>query len=167
MKLKTVCVVLSLCLIYYVAGYCYPDTAVAMPVDVDMPLKSIHVTTSTCIKPDVDVFKNYIEYLDSSINRSERAQGWDCVDYSVDFIKDNPEWGIVTISKNARFQGRSHMVNYQFYDTTTMIVYDGLLDNLYYVCNWQWDMDYYHFWIDGSQPVRNYRYLLDNRDVVM
>ena len=114
-----------------------------------------------------DDLKDHFNYLNDTINRSERIGYWTCYDYSVDFAKNNPEWKIVTISKTQNFCPKSHMINYQFYDNITMIVYDGLLDNLYYINGWQYDYDYYHFWVDGSQPVRNYRFLVDNRDVVM
>ena len=107
----------------------------------------------------------YVESLEKTVNRSDRVDYWNCYDYSVDFEKNNPEWDCVTISKHRLFYGRSHMVNYLMYDNTTMIVYDGLLDNLYYINNWQWDTEYYHFWLD-STPWRNYRYLLDNRGVI-
>jgi hypothetical protein len=108
---------------------------------------------------------DYIDTLEQTVDRSERVERWTCYDYSVDFENNNPDWDCVTISNHRFFYGRSHMVNYQFYTGAQMIVYDGLLDNLHYVNNWQWDTDYYHFWLD-STPWRNYRYLLDNREVV-
>lgn len=108
---------------------------------------------------------DYIDSLEQNINQSERVEQWTCYDYSVDFEKNNPDWDCATISNHRFFYGVSHMVNYQMYSDTQMIVYDGLLDNMYYINNWQWDIDYYHFWLD-STPWRNYRYLLDNREVV-
>jgi hypothetical protein len=108
---------------------------------------------------------DYIDSLEQKINRSERVERWTCYDYSVDFEKNNPDWDCVTISNHKFFYGVSHMVNYRMYDNTTMIVYNGLLDNMYHINNWQWDNDYYHFWLD-STPWRNYRYLLDNRGVL-
>ena len=108
---------------------------------------------------------DYIDTLEQTVNRSDRVEYWTCYDYSVDFEKNNPVWDCVTISNHRFFYGVSHMVNYRMYDNTTIIIYDGLLDNMYYINNWQWDYDYYHFWLDGT-PWRNYRYLLDNREVV-
>lgn len=108
---------------------------------------------------------DYVDTLEHNINRSERVDYWTCYDYSVDFEKNNPDWDCVTISNHRFFYGVSHMVNYQFYTNTQMIVYDGLLDNMYHINNWKWDYDYYHFWFDCT-PWRNYRYLLDNREVV-
>lgn len=108
---------------------------------------------------------DYVGALEQTVNRSDRVDYWTCYDYSVDFEKNNPEWDTVTISKHKFFYGVSHMVNYQMYDDAKMIIYDGLYDNIYWVNNWQWDYNYYHFWLD-STPVRNYRYLLDNRGVV-
>lgn len=108
---------------------------------------------------------DYIDTLEQTINRSERVEYWTCYDYSVDFEKNNPELDTVTISNHKFFYGVSHMVNYRMYDNTTMIVYDGLYDNIYWVNNWQWDYNYYHFWLDNT-PFRNYRFLLDNRGVL-
>jgi len=109
---------------------------------------------------------DYIDALEHNINRSNRLDMWTCYDYSVDFEKNNPDWDCVTISKHRFFFERSHMVNYQFYTDTQMIVYDGLLNNMYHIYNWKWDNDYYHFWFDCT-PWRNYWYLLDNRKVVL
>ena len=107
---------------------------------------------------------DYVDSLEHNINRSERVEHWTRYDYSVDFEKNNPDWDCVTINNHRFFYGVSHMGNYQMYDNT-MIVYDGLLDNMYYINNLQWDYDYYHFWLD-STPWRNYRVLLDNREVL-
>lgn len=146
-----------------------PSDAFAMP--------KINTSVYESYEPEpIDNFKTCIVELNTSINRSERVDYWTCYDYSVDFAKNNPNWDMVTISKDVNFQRHvygngvhqgSHLLCYHFYDNTTMIVYDGLLDNMYYINNWQWDMDYYHFWLDDQQPVRNYGYLVDNRDVVM
>ena len=121
--------------------------------------------TESNISISSQYLSKYMSITEKQLNYSSRINGWTCYDYSVDFEKNNPVWGTVTISKNARFQGKSHMVNYYFYDNTTMIVYDGLIDNISWINNWQWDYNYYHFWLNNT-PVRNYKYLLDNRDVI-
>lgn len=107
---------------------------------------------------------DYIDSLEQNINRSERVDYWTCYDYSVDFENDNPDWDCVTISNHKFFYGVSHMVNYQFYDGR-MIIYDCLFDNMYYVNGWDITRDYYHFWFN-DMPLRNYRYLFDNRGVL-
>lgn len=107
--------------------------------------------------------------IESEINRSERVDHWTCYDYSVDFAKNNPDFGVVTVSRSPEFEGISHMTNYHFYDNETMIVYDGLLDKLYFIHNLQWDVEdynYYYFWIDET-PTRECVDMIDNRDVVI
>ena len=54
------------------------------------------------------------------------------------------------------------------YDNETMIVYDSFQDNMYISHGWKYDCrNYYHFWLDGSIPVRRYYEMSDNRDVVI
>ena len=121
-----------------------------------------------------DDLKIYFDYLNDTINRSERIGYWTCYDYSVDFAKNNHGWGIVTTSyfedfENPDFYGvDSHMINYYLYDNETMIVYDSFQDNMYISHGWKYDCrNYYHFWLDNSIPVRRYYEMSDNRDVVM
>lgn len=113
----------------------------------------------------IDHIKGYMAGLNTSIDRSERVEGWTCYDYSVDFAKNNPDFEVVTVSRSPEFEGISHMTNYQFYDDETMIVYDGLLDKLYFIHDLQWDVedyDYYYFWIDET-PTRECVDMVDNR----
>ena len=93
---------------------------------------------------------------------------WTCVDYSLDFAKNNPDWGIVTYSDSPTFcVGESgydsHMVNYQFVDNNTLKIHDGLYKYNYTMYDWKNDGRYYHFWINEN-PVRTYVYLYDNRE---
>lgn len=125
-----------------------------------MPVESI------LVEP-IDPAISRMELLDTSITRSARVDGWDCVDYSLDFADNNLEWGVLTISRTCNFCPTSHMINYIMHDNETLIIYDGSLDNMYRIVGWQWDTDYYHFWLDGVQPVRNYRRLFDNRGDVL
>lgn len=121
-------------------------------------------------------FDRYFDNLSNSINRPGKIDGWDCIDYSLDFVKNNPDWSLVTISPDKNFQRHvhgnkvhqgSHILCYNFYNNETMIVYDSLIDSMYKISNWQWDNRYYyHFWINGTEPVQYYRYLRDNRDQV-
>jgi hypothetical protein len=92
---------------------------------------------------------------------------WTCYDWSVDFARENPEWGIVTISDNQWFNsniGVSHMVNYQKVNNETLLIHDGLYGTDYIVAGWQLQ-GYYHFWINET-PVRNYVVMQDNRNII-
>lgn len=124
----------------------------------------IHTATDTLIRTERELL---IEHLNNSLIRPERVDGWDCVDYSFNVFEHDPEWKLLTISRTRNFCPKSHMVNYQFLDNTTLIIYDGLIDNIYTISNYQWDcQDYYHFWLDGEQPVRHYRRLYDNKNAI-
>lgn len=91
---------------------------------------------------------------------------WVRVDYAVDFARNNPGWGIVSISYNPCFYGVSHMVNYRILDNETILIHDEMHNAEFEVHNWFLDGQYYHFWID--EPIkRNYKRLLDNRELVM
>ena len=163
---KSVAVVCLLCAITFVTGavaVSVVDGVVVVPgVSIVNP-----VTHEVEYIPPVENIYTYTDELEDSIIRSDRVEGWDCVGYSLDFAEHNPEWGVVTISRTPDFCPTSHMINYIMYDVDRLIIYDGLLDNMYYINGWQWDTsDYYHFWIDGEQPVRTYGRLIDNRGVV-
>jgi hypothetical protein len=88
---------------------------------------------------------------------------WTCYDYSVDFAKNNPDFGIVTISDNQLFRsstGYSHMVNYKVVSENILQIHDGLYKTDYLLAGWK-TQGYYHFWLEGT-PVRNYYVLQDN-----
>jgi hypothetical protein len=85
---------------------------------------------------------------------------WTCIDYSIDYAKQNPEWGIVTISNNQWFRGVTHAVNYQITEQGNLKIHDGLYDRNYVLYDWQ-NIQFYHFWISGT-PSRNYKVLQDN-----
>jgi hypothetical protein len=88
-------------------------------------------------------------------------EDWNCVDYSLDFAKQNPDWGIVTLSNNQYFKGVSHMVNYQFTEENDLKIHDGLYQMNYTLYEWQ-GAQFYHFWLPNETPCRNYRTLQDN-----
>ena len=122
----------------------------------------------------VDDLEITFNHLNDTINRSDRIDYWTCYDYSVDFKKNNNEWGVVTTSYFEDFVNPdindvdSHMVNYYLYDNDTMVVYDSIQDNMYISYGWKNDWHrYYHFWVDNSTPVRRYWSLFDNREVVI
>ena len=104
----------------------------------------------------VDIIKKPPEpvYLD-------RVDGWTCFDYSMDRTRQNPEWGIVLISTNPKFEGYksgdNHFVNYKINDDKSLLINDEFLQNEYTARGWQYDtqaFDYYHFYIDGEIPTR-------------
>ncbi len=96
----------------------------------------------------------------------EDRDSWVCVDYAVDYARNNPGWGVVSISNHPYFTGVSHMVNYRIIDNETMLIHDEMYNAEFEVHNWQFSGEYYHFWID--EPIkRNYKRLLDNRELVM
>ena len=164
---KSVAVVCLLCVITFVTG----AVAVSVVDDIDvMPAVPVvsHVTHGVEYIPPVKNMYTYTDELEDSIIRSDRVEGWDCVDYSLDFVDNNPEWMVLSISRSRNFCPESHMINCIIYDNETLIVYDGFNDVMYRIGGWQWDhIDYYHFWVDGEQIVRNYRRLPDNRVAVI
>lgn len=85
-----------------------------------------------------------------------------CFDYSIAYAKENPDWGIVTISDNQWFGVFSHMVNYQFTENNTLMIHDGLYQYDYEIYNWQDAPLFYHFWLENEIPCRNYKVLQDN-----
>ena len=90
---------------------------------------------------------------------------WTCVDHTVNYCNNNPEFIPCSISSNPLFKGISHMVAVKVIDTETLLVYDGLYNAEYIVHGWYNDGQYYHFWKD--EPIkRNYKHLIDNREVV-
>lgn len=84
-----------------------------------------------------------------------------CFDYSIAYAKENPDWGIVTISDNQWFWGLSHMVNYQFTENNTLMIHDGLYQYDYELYDWQ-GVQFYHFWLENEIPCRDYKVLQDN-----
>jgi hypothetical protein len=91
---------------------------------------------------------------------------WTCYDYSFNYANQNPEWGILTISNNKFFYGSCHNVNYKI-DGDKLIIYDDSNHYNYTIKNFQHDTtQYYYFWIN-EEPLRNWKFLIDNRNVVI
>ena len=101
---------------------------------------------------------------------------WTCYDYAIDYARDHPEYGIVTVSTNPCFKGISHMLNYKvengtihFYDPTWTANNNQTYE--YYVNvdtrkieNPYFEICYYKFWSVNQTPLRNYRSLQDNSE---
>lgn len=100
----------------------------------------------------------------------EDVEAWVCYDYSIDYARNNPEWGVVTVSNNPHFYGLSHMVNYKiaddeiyFYDSQHNIKCSFDIENDYLTeSNYWFHPAYYHFWSTDETPMRNYRRLQEN-----
>ena len=93
---------------------------------------------------------------------------WTCVDYSRNFAARNPDWGIVTMANDQLFRGGSHMVNYKIdpNNPDMLLIHDGLYNADYNFGGW-YSYGFYHFWLKGETPVRNYIFLRDNSDVIL
>lgn len=90
----------------------------------------------------------------------ENEEYWNCVDYSVSFMRENPEWSCVTVSSNKYFKGVSHIVNYRIVGDGTIEIKDNMFETNYILCGFENDTMYYHFW--QGEPVRNYKWLRAN-----
>lgn len=92
---------------------------------------------------------------------------WTCYDYSVDYHNKHSDWGMVTIGGRF-FKTDSHIVNYKILNNgETLLIHDGL-NNAEFPCYaWYKTGQSYHFWVNGEKPVRTYKYLKDNRDVIL
>lgn len=108
---------------------------------------------------------NVVSSVEFDIVRPDNAYQ-DCVSLTIKYCNDNPEYMPCTISNNRLFRGLSHMVAIKIIDNETIMVHDELNNAHYESHNWFLDGQYYHFWID--EPLkRNYKYLLDNREMVL
>jgi hypothetical protein len=89
-----------------------------------------------------------------------------CYDFSIEYSKNNPDWGVVTLSNNCLFRGVSHDVNYKLNKTDgSLDIHDGLYSLDYTIYDWH-NVYFYHFWVDQT-PIRTYNFLRDNKDVVL
>jgi len=101
---------------------------------------------------------------------------WTCFDFAMNWSEQHPEWGMVVISDNKRFQGMNHVVNYLINDDKSLQVKSYIMQNEKYdvieytIYGWEFDdygrFDYYHFYLDGEIPTRKYKHLLSNEWVV-
>lgn len=95
---------------------------------------------------------------------------WSCFDYSMDFSRNNPDWGIVLISTHPQFRGmgNSHFVNYQIVGDS-LLVRENDSDWEYLIDKWQYDtctFEYYHFYVNGEIPTRYFKYKLPNAEAM-
>ena len=95
---------------------------------------------------------------------------WTCFDHTMHYSQNNPEWGVVLMSKHPQFRGcgNSHMVNYQIVDDA-LLIHDEQRNWDYKIFGWEFDSDvfkYYHFYVNGEIPTRHFRYKLPNAEEV-
>jgi hypothetical protein len=100
---------------------------------------------------------------------------WVCYDYSINYARENPEWGVVTISDNPCFYGISHCVNWKI-SNNNLILYDSQydiknefpIDNVCLIeCNNWFKPAYYKFWSIDKTPLRNYIRLQENSEAYL
>lgn len=101
---------------------------------------------------------------------------WTCYDHSINYARENPEWGVVVVSHHPHFRYGSHMVNYKiendtihFYDSTWSTetkqydyyvnIDDRKTDNPYF------SPCYYKFCLPEKTPIRQYVLFRDNSQV--
>lgn len=97
-------------------------------------------------------------------------EDWTCFDFAVNWSEQHPRWGIVVISNNPRFQlghSENHFFNYQIMENGDLLIHDEFNNNEYLMKGeWWYDpVKFYHFYLDGKIPTRNYSYLLPNAEV--
>ena len=88
-----------------------------------------------------------------------RAEQKECLDYALEYQSNNPEWGIVLISKNPGFQGWGHYENFLIDENQILYLHDSKWNQTMGVGGWQYvenypGVDYYYFFINGEIPQR-------------
>jgi hypothetical protein len=101
----------------------------------------------------------------SQISLSHTNGTMTCYDYSVEYAKNHPGWGCVTMSTNSLFKGSSHIVNYQLLKDNGLHIHDETNGSDYIIYGWE-HSGYWHFWIN-EKPVRSYRFLQDNSQMAI
>jgi len=95
----------------------------------------------------------------------EYPERWTCFDIAMNWSEQHPEWGMVLISKNPRFEGYkfgdNHLVNYKLLPDKSLLIHDGTrkINTEYIISGWEYDsctFEYYHFYINGEMPTRTW-----------
>lgn len=101
---------------------------------------------------------------------------WTCYDHSINFARENPEWGIVVVASHPYFRFGSHMVNYKV-ENDTIHIYDETWTT-YSNQPYEYDISiaslktdnpyfrpcYYKFYSTNETPTRTYILLRDNSE---
>ena len=100
-----------------------------------------------------------------------RVDQWTCYDYSVEFNKQNPEWGLVVLSDKMSFQGECHIVNYRINEDKILTLHDEWNQIEYNYTGWELtddicSPDHFHFFHSGELPRRSWRMLRPNAGAV-
>jgi hypothetical protein len=124
---------------------------------------------------------DYNTYRNSWDLLSEDENDWVCVDYSVNYSRNNPEWGMVILSPSPNFKFQPHMANYKIVGNTLLIhepqadltydlkIVNGTMNVPYYedfpdAFSKEWERGtYFHFIPNETDVIRAYVLLKDNR----
>ncbi|WP_288070674.1 hypothetical protein [Methanolobus sp.] len=130
-----------------------------------------------CADNDVD----YDAYKEKWDLLYENKSDWLCFDYSVDYARNHPGWGMVIMSPSPAFRFQPHMANYMIEGNTLYIhepqanrtyeleIVNGSMTVPFYEdfpddFSSQWTRPtYFHFIPDESGVLRTYYSLNDNR----
>ena len=85
----------------------------------------------------------------------------DCLDYALEYQASNPDWGIVLVSRNTRFQGMGHFINYRIDENKDIHFHDEMYNLDYSARGWQYEdycsgCQYYYFYIDNEIPRKRF-----------
>lgn len=124
---------------------------------------------------DYNAYKNNWDLL------YEDENDWVCVDYAVNYSRNNPGWSMVILSPSPSFKFQPHMANYKITGSMLLIhepqanltyeleIVDGTMTVPYYddfpgAFSSQWARGtYFHFIPNETDVVRTYVSLKDNR----
>ncbi len=124
---------------------------------------------------------DYNAYRNSWDMPHEDENDWVCVDYSVNYSRNNPEWGMVILSPSPNFKFQPHMANYRIVGNTLLIyepqagltyeleIVNGTMNVPYYedfpdAFSKEWERGtYFHFIPNETDVIRAYVLLKDNR----
>ena len=125
---------------------------------------------------DYDAYKEKWDLL------YEDKNDWVCVDYAVNYARNNPGWNVVILSPSPAFRYQPHMANYKI-DGNMLLIHEPQVNLTYKLeivngsitvpfyedypedFSSQWARPtYFHFIPNETDVVRTYYSLQDNRD---
>lgn len=125
---------------------------------------------------DYDAYKDKWDLL------YEDKNDWLCVDYAVNYARNNPGWGMVILSPSPAFRYQPHMVNYRI-EGNMLLIHEAQVNHTYEIeivngtmtvpfyeefpndFSSQWARGtYFHFIPNETKVVRTYFSLNDNRN---
>lgn len=125
---------------------------------------------------------DYDSYKDKWDLLYENKDDWLCVDYAVNYARNNPGWGMVILSPSPAFRYQPHMVNYRI-DGNMLLIHEPQVNHTYEIeivngtmtvpfyenfpndFSSQWARGtYFHFIPNETKVLRTYYSLNDNRN---